>query len=184
MKSKHFIRYFCRLLFIGLIATSLFGCKSSKTVVAERSSDLRSEISSSTHRPMGAGKYGKRIVEEALTWLDTPYKYAGAEKGVGTDCSGMVLRVYEDVTGIKIPRNSALQAEFCDSIDAGSIQFGDLAFFATGNDPNRISHVGIMIDNNRFIHSSTSKGVLISDINTPYYQRTFRMFGHVRQLDK
>lgn len=128
--------------------------------------------------------YGDKIIEEAMTWLDTPYCYAAAEKGVGTDCSGMVLRVYEVVTGIKIPRNSAKQAEFCDSIGVNNLKIGDLAFFATGKDPRRISHVGIMIDSRRFIHTSTSKGVLISEIDSPYYRRTFRMFGHIRQLDE
>lgn len=126
-----------------------------------------------------SNKRGKNVVKEAMQWEGTPYKYAGSEKGGGTDCSGMVMAVYEKTTGVKLPRNSANQAEFCKEIHADDLKIGDLCFFATGKDPNRISHVGIMIDETRFIHSSTSKGVVISDITTPYYTRTFIQFGRV-----
>lgn len=121
----------------------------------------------------------KEIVEEALDWEGTPYRYAGYTKGEGTDCSGMVLSVYLDIAGIKLPRNSAKQAEFCKHINSSNVEPGDLVFFATGKDPSRVSHVGIMIDEDRFIHASTSKGVVISNVSAPYYQRTFKGFGRV-----
>lgn len=125
------------------------------------------------------GKSQRSIVDAAYEWLGTPYKYGGSEKGVGTDCSGMVLVVYEQETGIKIPRNSAKQAEFCKPLEPEDVEIGDLVFFATGKDPDRISHVGIVIDDKRFIHASTSKGVVISDLYSPYYIRTFKMFGRI-----
>lgn len=121
----------------------------------------------------------KKIVEEAMTWMGTPYKYAGSDKGVGTDCSGMVLRVYEDAAGLKLPRNSRKQAEFCKKLKKGDVKAGDLVFFATGKDAGVVSHVGIMIDGSRFVHASSKKGVIISDLTTPYYQRTFLMYGRV-----
>lgn len=175
-----FKRIFSSRLFCGalVVALSLMmgGCRSSKKAV--RNESRKPEVVA----PVSAGKLKgeeKRIVEEALTWRGTPYKYAGAEKGRGTDCSGLVVTVYEKVTHKKLPRNSAKQAEYCRKLKAKDVRPGDLAFFATGKDPSKISHVGIMIDDNRFIHASTQKGVLISEINTPYYQRTFRMFGRV-----
>lgn len=134
-----------------------------------------------------SGKTGKlqtKIVEHAMEWIGTPYAYSKSEKGVGTDCSGMVMAVYKEVTGIDLPRNSAKQAEFCKSLNKGEIMKGDLVFFATGKDENRISHVGILIDNERFIHASTKKGVVISLLNTPYYIRTFRKFGRVPGVSK
>ena len=124
-------------------------------------------------------KVRKKIVEEACTWLGTPYRYSHAEKGVATDCSGMVLQVYETVAGIKLPRNSAQQSDFCINIRKKDVKIGDLVFFATGKDRDRISHVGIMLDDSSFIHASASKGVVISDINQPYYERTFKGFGRV-----
>ena len=99
----------------------------------------------------------KDIVEEAMSWMGTPYKYAGSEKGRGIDCSGFAVSVYEKVAGIKLPRNSREQSEFCKKLKKSSVRAGDLVFFATGKDKNRVSHVGIMIDDVKFIHASTKK---------------------------
>lgn len=135
-------------------------------------------VDNTIHVGHGTGKQ-RKIIDEALTWVGTPYKYAGVEKGKGVDCSGMVMQVYLDVTGRKLPRNSAKQAEFCDSLSAEEVAMGDLVFFATGKDPLKVSHVGIVIDNDSFIHASSSKGVVVSKFNNPYYQQKFRMFGRI-----
>lgn len=124
-------------------------------------------------------KCQRQIIEEAVTWLGTPYKYAAAEKGEATDCSGMVMKVYEEAAGLKLPRNSAKQAEFCEEMNASDVDTGDLVFFATGKDPNKVSHVGIVLDNENFIHASASKGVVVSKFSNNYYQRTFIKFGRV-----
>lgn len=124
-------------------------------------------------------KLRKKIVDEAYTWLGTPYAYARAEKGIATDCSGMVLQVYEKIAGVKLPRNSAKQAEFCKSIKKKDVTIGDLVFFATGSNTDKISHVGIMIDNDNFIHASSTKGVCISKVSQPYFTRTFKGYGRV-----
>lgn len=121
----------------------------------------------------------KKLVAEAHTWIGTPYAYARQDKGVATDCSGMVMCIYRDVANIKLPRNSAQQADFCDDLKEKEVTAGDLVFFATGKDKNRISHVGIMIDRVKFIHASASKGVIISEMTTPYYIRTFKRYGRV-----
>ncbi len=156
----------------------LSGCKSSKTkhdktiqetVVVKGDKGLKGER--------------KKIVEEAMTWLGTPYKYAGSDKKDGTDCSGMVVRVYEDITGTKLPRNSKQQSEFCDKLKKKEVKPGDLVFFATGKKEDVVSHVGIMIDDNQFVHSSSKKGVILSEMSTSYYQRTFIMYGRVPGMD-
>lgn len=130
-------------------------------------------------RTLANNTHTHKIIAEANTWLGTPYKYAGQEKGKGTDCSGFVMKVYESVTGEKLPRNSAKQAEYCLQLHPDEVKQGDLVFFATGKDPAKISHVGIIIDSDSFIHASSSKGVIISDLNSNYYKRTFMMFGRV-----
>lgn len=121
----------------------------------------------------------RALIEEAQTWIGTPYKYAMSDKHRGSDCSGMVLAVYLDALGIKLPRNSAQQAEFCTPVKLRQVLPGDLVFFATGKDVSRVSHVGIMLDYENFIHVSTSKGVVISKITTPYYTSRFMGFGKV-----
>lgn len=155
----------------SIVLMLLSGCSSSKTAykleekMAERHYDFdRRHISEKR----------KRICSEAVDWVGTPYRYAMQDKKVGTDCSGMVLAVFNNVLGVKLPRNSAKQASFCKEIDLKDLRPGDLLFFATGKDPDRISHVGIALSREEFVHASTSKGVVVSKINTPYYSRTLR----------
>ena len=130
----------------------------------------------------GLDAYQKKIIEEVESWLGTPYCYAKAEKGEGVDCSGLVMQVFNTTMNYKIPRNSAKQAEFCCPIKESDVRVGDLVFFATGKAPSKVSHVGIMVDDVSFIHSSTSKGVCISKVNTPYYRRTFLMYGRLPRI--
>lgn len=127
----------------------------------------------------GGDQIGELIAREALTWIGTPYAYGRSEKGKGTDCSGLVLVVYEQVANIELPRNSAQQAEFCEELRERDIHPGDLVFFATGKDKNKVSHVGVMIDGKNFVHASGSKGVIQSEMTTPYYQRNFLKYGRV-----
>ena len=129
---------------------------------------------------MGKGdKWGRKVAEEALSWVGTPYKYAGCDKKDGTDCSGMVMRVYEDVTGSKIPRNSAKQAEFCYKLDTNKVEIGDLVFFA--GDYVNISHVGIYAGNGQMIHASTTYGIaydsLYRDYRVAHYVGARRVTG-------
>lgn len=171
-------RYIVILLTFGL-TMAMTSCHTSRSISKDKHP---SEIGSiDIGKPKGVQKL---IVEEALTWVGTPYKYACDVKGEGADCSGMVMRVYETVSGLKLPRNSAKQAEFCKHIDTKDVRMGDLIFFATGKDPERVSHVGIVVDNAHFVHSSGSRGVVVSEIYSPYYQRTFRMFGRVPEINQ
>ena len=160
-----------------VISLLLTGCRGSQSVrrgdtgVHPAETTVKTDLAS-------LSKMRRAIIEEAETWLGTPYEYGGYTKH-GSDCSGMVLSVYLDVTGIKLPRNSAKQAEFCKALRAEEVVPGDLVFFATGKDPAVISHVGIMISDEDFIHMSTSKGAVISKTTTPYYTRTFMGYGRV-----
>ena len=122
---------------------------------------------------------GEKIADEAQTWLGTPYGYGKSEKGIATDCSGLVVVVFEKIADKKLPRNSAQQAEYCDNLKEKDAKAGDLVFFATGKDNKKVSHVGVLINNEKFVHASASKGVIISEMTTPYYQRTFIKYGRV-----
>lgn len=174
-KSKSCLIAIFKLFAICIILLSgLTACNSTKKISSRPGNPEIEEI-----HIKKSGKKGKKIIDEAYTWLGTPYKYAGAEKGKGTDCSGLVMKVYETATGEKIPRNSARQAEYCTRIDAADVDAGDLVFFATGKNPQQVSHVGIVIDSESFIHASSSKGVVVSKFANNYYQRTFLMYGRV-----
>lgn len=184
MKRK--IHHITILFSIALSLTALISCHSSKKSKSEfydaqivKIKKGRKENGRNEKDVKGVSAQRKKIIKEANTWLGTPYGYGKAQKGVACDCSGMVMSVYEKVTGVKLPRNSAKQSEFCRNLKKKDVLPADLCFFATGKDPQKISHVGIMIDDKKFIHASTSKGVVISDITQPYYVRTFICFGRV-----
>lgn len=120
----------------------------------------------------------KKILDEASEWLGTPYKYGRQDKGEATDCSGFVMQVFNTAIGCKLPRSSLKQGEFCRHISHRKVRPGDLVFFATGKD-DKISHVGIMIDEEQFIHASSSKGVVISSMESSYYKKRFKKYGRV-----
>lgn len=177
IKSKKRILY--NILFIAMCFCMFASCKSHNKaskyddVYLGESVKVKNPVKKSHGHPKG-----KEIAEESLSWIGTPYGYGHSEKGVSTDCSGLVLVIYRDIAEIKLPRNSAEQADFCKELKEKEIEPGDLVFFATGKDAHKVSHVGVMIDECRFVHAST-KGVIISEMTTPYYQRTFIKYGRV-----
>ena len=171
------IVFFVILCFLFGLATS---CKSHKKAKEENVYiGEQLEVKKKPKKEKKETSIGKKIAEECITWIGTPYRYGHSEKGVATDCSGMVIVVYEKIADIKLPRNSAKQAEFCDDLNQKDIKPGDLVFFATGKDKKKVSHVGVMVDGVKFVHASGSKGVIISEMTTPYYQRTFIKYGRV-----
>jgi lipoprotein Spr len=110
------------------------------------------------------------ILATAETYLGTPYRYGGMTRN-GIDCSAFVLSVFGIATGIYLPRIAAAQSQQGEKISKENLQKGDLLFFAHGK---RISHVGIVYDVTpegeiKFIHASTSSGVMISTLNTDSY---------------
>jgi len=108
-------------------------------------------------------------------WIGTPYKYGQATKK-GTDCSGFVGVVYKDVANVTIPRTTA---DLYNSIVATkNLQEGDLVFFNYSGKKN--SHVGIYLHNGKFIHASTSQGVMISDLNSAHYKQTHSKGGPLK----
>lgn len=105
------------------------------------------------------------LVSTARTYMGTPYSYGGTTTS-GFDCSGYTQFVFKK-QGITIPRDTTKQYAMGTSVKKSDLETGDLVFFNTFG--NRVSHVGIYIGSNRFIHASTSKGVMISKVNDPAY---------------
>lgn len=123
------------------------------------------------------------LVREARKWIGTPYAYGGHTRGKGTDCSGMIMELFLSVYNIKLPRSSAMQREFSQPIEFGSMMPGDLVFFTTGKNSNRVNHVGLYIGDNRMIHASSSRGVMESGLGERYWQRTYHSSGHIIETD-
>ncbi|MCM1152882.1 MAG: C40 family peptidase [Muribaculum sp.] len=159
------------MLVMLCVGVALASCSTHKKTIKERT-----EISIQQTK---LSKEEKILLSEAESWIGTPYKYACQEKGRGTDCSGLVMQIYDKAYGVKLPRNSAKQAEYCVPVKEKEVRTGDLVFFSIGQKTGKVSHVGIMLDRESFIHASSSKGVVISKMTNNYYIRHFKMYGRV-----
>ena len=103
-------------------------------------------------------------------WKGTPYKLGGTSKQ-GIDCSAFTQQAYSTVFNIGIPRTTASQANTGKSIAIEALRSGDLVFFKTGGNKQR--HVGIYVQDGGFLHASTSKGVMLSELKNPYWKKHF-----------
>ncbi|WP_371380686.1 C40 family peptidase [Sporomusa aerivorans] len=106
------------------------------------------------------------IVRTAERYLKTPYRFGG-DTPKGFDCSGFVKFVY-DKNGAKLPRTTDAQYLSGQKVVRTKLQPGDLVFFNTY--AAGASHVGIYYGNDKFIHASSSKGVMISRLDEPYWK--------------
>lgn len=107
-------------------------------------------------------------------WLGAPHKMGGTTKS-GIDCSGFVSNVYTEIYNTKIPRTSRDMADEIKSKKIDKLKEGDLVFFAFGG--GKIDHVGIYLHNNRFVHVSSKKGVIISNLEDAWYSKYFVKSG-------
>jgi cell wall-associated NlpC family hydrolase len=121
------------------------------------------------------------ILETAGKYLGVPYCFGGTTMRC-FDCSGLLVRVFAE-HGINLPHNSQAQSSHGTIIkDKNELVRGDLVFFTGSyNTKNRITHSGIYAGDNKFIHSSTSKGVTVTSLDDPYWKNKF-VFGS-RLLD-
>jgi probable lipoprotein NlpC len=115
-----------------------------------------------------------RVVQKARSFSGSPYKYGGTT-AAGFDCSGLVTVAFQSVN-LALPRTSYDMAEIGRVVKMDDIEVGDLVFFVTNKNSNRISHVGIVTevigDDIRFIHASDS-GVREDNLGSKYYKSTF-----------
>ncbi|SHK10232.1 C40 family peptidase [Chryseobacterium polytrichastri] len=169
-------------LSVLLIASSLIiSCGSSKSVASKRNTSNKTIAKSENIRKLDSkfdGKVPKSInsvLKDAEKYMGTPYKFGGNTSS-GFDCSGFTVKVFEE-NDFNLPRRSSDQAEAGQKIDITEVKPGDLLFFATAGG-SRVSHVGIVHDIStdgevKFIHASTSKGVIISSLNEKYWNKAY-----------
>jgi len=117
------------------------------------------------------------LLQKIDEWWGTPYLYGGSSKR-GVDCSYFTLDVMNAIYNTNLKRTAAEQYTQSEKIDWTDLKEGDLIFFKT--DASRsITHVGIYMTNNKFVHASTSQGVTISDLSEPYWQKRLYSLGRV-----
>lgn len=170
-----------KISFLLLVALTVVSCGSSKTVASKKNTGTKTVARNENLRKLESHFNGKipksinDILRDAEKYIGAPYKFGG-NTPAGFDCSGFTVKVFEE-HDLKLPRRSSDQAETGKKIDIKEVKPGDLLFFSTAGG-SRVSHVGIVheIGNNgevKFIHASTSKGVIISSLNEKYWNKVY-----------
>ncbi|MDR2206589.1 MAG: C40 family peptidase [Flavobacteriaceae bacterium] len=168
-----------RILII-LLSLLVLSCGTRRNV-SKRNTSIKTVKKTSNLKILNSDYSGKtpsnvvKLLKDAEKYLGTPYKYAG-NTASGFDCSGFTCKVFAE-NKQTLPRRSQDQAKEGHEINIKNVKPGDLLFFATSGGKS-VSHVGIVHDigNNgevRFIHASTSKGVVISSLNEKYWNNAY-----------
>ncbi len=127
----------------------------------------------------------EETVEQKLTkqynqYKGTKYKYGGIDRR-GFDCSGFTQKVYENAFQIKLPRTTEEIEKVGKKVSKNKLKPGDLVFFKPSR---KYKHVGIYMGDDFFIHSSTSKGVIKSDINNVYWDKKYKYAKRILKTKK
>lgn len=116
------------------------------------------------------------LLELIDKWWGTKYCMGGSTENC-IDCSAFTQIIMRNIYQQTLPRTSQEQYMVCERIELEELREGDLVFFNTGG--SDISHVGVYLLNNKFVHASTSGGVMISDLTEKYWQAKYRGAGRV-----
>ncbi|WP_416140098.1 C40 family peptidase [Halomonas sp. HK25] len=181
----------CRALSVVLSLALLAGCASASRDVASRDAEepyfarqlpglpggwdpMMSPVDNPILEARGLGNPPPALVQQALLaqherWVGTPYRLGGTGfKGV--DCSALVQNVFSETFRVSLPRSTGEQVHQGQPVARGELVPGDLVFFRP---PGRYDHVGIYLGEGRFLHASTSRGVMISHLDNRYWQRHY-----------
>lgn len=174
-----------KIIFLAIVMMSMLlsGCSTKRAVPAGGGSQVGAQpaparpVFTDDNQPVSM----QTLLAEAQSWLGTRYEYGGNTRN-GIDCSGFVLQVYLTALDIKLPRTSSQQQQFCSPIQKADLRPGDLLFF-TGRSGSKVGHVGIYVGDGNMIHASSSKGVIITAIDSQYFLAHFHSCGRVGAYD-
>ncbi len=133
---------------------------------------------SSSRKARAREKQVSAVIQTARSFTGTPYKYGGTTRS-GLDCSALTTHAFRAIN-ISLPRQAAEQSTVGEKIKHKEVVPGDLVFFATGKKKREITHVGIVTErasaqNIKFIHASTTLGVVETNLFSDYYNKRFRL---------
>lgn len=146
---------------------------SRKTILKKQNKSVISAQVQTTQTHTSVNSTIQLMLNTAISYLGTPYKYSGMSPK-GMDCSGLMYLCFQKV-GVQLGRSAQQMANQGQSVSLDQIRKGDLLFFRT-TPKKQITHVGMVIevgDSIKFIHSSTSQGVVISGLDEPYWKKRF-----------
>lgn len=162
-------------MLIGLLTMVITGCAgapphpSTSPGSHEARIEHPSKIQASATTANHLSGMEQRLRSEVRKWEGTPHRMGGASRR-GVDCSGFVQRLYRDIFDRRIPRSTALQVQSGRPVGNHQLRAGDLVFF---NVPDKGRHVGIYLGRSEFAHASTSRGVIISNLEERFWRRAY-----------
>ena len=187
--NKYIITFFIAFIFAS--------CSSNKRVVTSKSPKSKThttkkpipsrsgkgEITPSIDVVVVSSSTTNKIIRKALSYKGTKYKYGGTSKS-GMDCSGLMFTSFKS-EGIVLPRTSITQSRKGIKVSKSKAQKGDLVFFKTGGKRN-VNHVGLVVSVDKrdvkFVHSSSSRGVMISSLREGYWSNSFSQIRRISIL--
>lgn len=133
------------------------------------------ETFSSTSKPYQLPVLADSILERGMSLIGTRYRFGGTSEKSGFDCSGFIGYLFREEAGMTLPRSTREMINVdAPKVARNKLKPGDLLFFST-NGRGRVSHAGIYLGDNQFIHSSSrrSGGVRIDSLGDRYWSKTF-----------
>lgn len=159
-------------LFIGMIflqSCFLFK-KSTKHITTSKTERQKQEVYTQRLGVKVNDDSNLKLMQACVSWLGVPYKFGGTTKQ-GVDCSGLVSSLYKEGYNKQIPRTTKEMFDKSKRVSEKDLKEGDLVFF--NFDSKKVSHVGLYLNENKFIHASTKKGVIIGSLDDPYNKKYF-----------
>lgn len=190
--SFHYEQILLSVFFAMLVITVISGISSCQSTIRfsskageETSSSSRATPHTPKHRassstasttpkivypPERLNDTQERLLSAAARWLGTPYRY-GSTTRAGTDCSGFVMRVFEESGIGMLPRSTKDQFSIGTPVEREQLRTGDLLFFNTNG--VGVSHVGLYVGRDSVIHASSTYGVVKQSLSETYLTRVF-----------
>jgi len=109
------------------------------------------------------------LLDQYNDWAGTPYRLGGNNRS-GIDCSAFTQITFKERFGVEIQRTTLAQLNSGASVSKQQLRAGDLVFFQTGY---KQRHVGIYLQEGKFLHASTSRGVMVSRLDNPYWRKHY-----------
>jgi len=166
-----------KYVFLIIILSILSACGGGKAIVAKKKDNYIVNKYAKILQSQKSEVKNIKLYTFIDEWYGSKYKYGGLSKS-GVDCSGFCNVLYSQVYNKKIQRTTSQLSKKINKTSKSNLKEGDLVFFNVSRKKN--SHVGIYLKNNRFVHASSSRGVVISSLENPYYKKAYSKGGRLR----